>query len=81
MSGLDCHLPCCRTHVAGQWEKEDKATKQLARDMAAMAANINSEQLKKIKNLKGPDPVINCTTCHRPNQTSAQSTELARPGK
>lgn len=56
---------CTHCHVAGAWEKEDKPTKQIARDMAAMAANINNEQLKKIKNLKGPDPVINCTTCHR----------------
>ena len=56
---------CTHCHIAGQWEKEDKPTKQIARDMAAMVTNINQEQLKKIKNLKSPDPVINCTTCHR----------------
>ncbi|HEV7397802.1 MAG TPA: c-type cytochrome [Pyrinomonadaceae bacterium] len=56
---------CTHCHVAGQWEKEDKPTKQIARDMATMVANINNEQLKKIKNLKSADPVINCTTCHR----------------
>lgn len=56
---------CTHCHVAGHWEKEDKPTKQIARDMAAMAANINNEQLKKIKNLKSAEPVINCTTCHR----------------
>jgi len=56
---------CTHCHVAGQWEKEDKPTKQIARDMAAMVGNINQEQLKKIKNLKSADPVINCTTCHR----------------
>ena len=56
---------CTHCHVAGQWEKEDKPTKQIAREMAAMAANINNEQLKKIKNLKSAEPVINCTTCHR----------------
>lgn len=56
---------CTHCHVAGEWEKEDKSTKQIARDMAAMVAVINTEQLKKIKNLKSPDPVINCTTCHR----------------
>ena len=56
---------CTHCHVAGSWEKEDKPTKQIARDMAAMVGVINNEQLKKIKNLKGPDPVINCTTCHR----------------
>jgi hypothetical protein len=56
---------CIHCHVAGQWEKEDKPTKQIARDMAAMVASINNDQLKKIKNLKSADPVINCTTCHR----------------
>ena len=56
---------CTHCHVAGEWEKEDKPTKQITRDMAAMVAVINNEQLKKIKNLKSPDPVINCTTCHR----------------
>lgn len=56
---------CTHCHLAGEWEKEDKPTKQIAREMAAMVSTINSEQLKKIKNLKGPDPVINCTTCHR----------------
>ena len=56
---------CTHCHVAGQWEKEDKPTKQITREMAAMVAVINNEQLKKIKNLKSPDPMINCTTCHR----------------
>jgi photosynthetic reaction center cytochrome c subunit len=56
---------CTHCHVAGEWEKEDKPTKQITRDMMAMVAVINNDQLKKIKNLKSPDPVINCTTCHR----------------
>jgi len=54
---------CTHCHVAGEWEKEDEPTKQITRDMAAMVASINNDQLKKIKNLKGPDPTINCTTC------------------
>lgn len=58
-------VDCTHCHVAAQWEKEDKPTKQIARDMAAMAANINKELLPKIKNLKSAEPVINCTTCHR----------------
>ena len=56
---------CTHCHVAGEWEKEDKPTKQVARDMAAMVGHINNEQLKRIKNLKSAEPVINCTTCHR----------------
>jgi len=58
-------VDCTHCHVATQWEKEDKPTKQIARDMAAMVASINTDQLKKIKNLKSAEPVINCTTCHR----------------
>lgn len=56
---------CTHCHVADAWEKEDKPTKQIARDMNAMMAVINNDQLKKIKNLKGPNPIVNCTTCHR----------------
>lgn len=58
-------VDCTHCHVAGAWEKEDKPTKQITRDMFAMMGNINQEQLKKIKNLKSPEPMINCTTCHR----------------
>ena len=56
---------CTHCHVAGQWEKEDKPTKQITRDMSAMLTNINKEQLPKIKNLKSAEPIVNCTTCHR----------------
>ena len=56
---------CTHCHVAGAWEKEDKPTKQIARDMSAMVSVINNDQLKNIKNLKGPNSIVNCTTCHR----------------
>jgi Photosynthetic reaction centre cytochrome C subunit len=56
---------CTHCHVVDHWEKEDKPTKQVAREIAAMVAGINNEYLKKIKNLKSPSPIINCTTCHR----------------
>ena len=56
---------CTHCHVADAWEKEEKPAKQIARDMYAMMTAINNEQLKKIKNLKGPNPIVNCTTCHR----------------
>ena len=58
-------VDCTHCHVAGQWEKEDKPTKQITRDMSAMAKAINTEYLKKIKNLTNANPVVNCTTCHR----------------
>lgn len=58
-------VTCTHCHVADAWEKEDKPTKQITREMNAMVAVINNDQLKKIKNLKSPTPIINCTTCHR----------------
>jgi hypothetical protein len=56
---------CTHCHVPGEWEKDEKPTKQIAREMAAMVAAINGQHLKQIKNLKSDSPVINCTTCHR----------------
>ncbi|HJZ78806.1 MAG TPA: c-type cytochrome [Pyrinomonadaceae bacterium] len=58
-------VTCEHCHVAGDWEKDDKPTKQIAREMVGMANTINSELLKNIKNLKGPNSIVNCTTCHR----------------
>ena len=55
---------CTHCHVVDQWEKDDKPAKQIAREMADMARAINGS-LSKIKNLKGPNPTVNCTTCHR----------------
>jgi hypothetical protein len=56
---------CAHCHVPDKWESEDKAQKQIARDMSAMVARINGEMLKGIKNIATPTPTINCTTCHR----------------
>jgi len=55
---------CTHCHTSDKWEAEDKPQKQTAREMAAMAAKINGELLKGIKNLSA-SPTINCTTCHR----------------
>lgn len=56
---------CTHCHVPGKFEAEDKPQKQIAREMAGMAFRINNEILKGITNLKGPNPTVNCTTCHR----------------
>ena len=58
-------VTCTHCHIPGAWEKDDKPTKQVARDMAAMMAAINNQHLKQIKNLKSESPTVNCTTCHR----------------
>lgn len=56
---------CAHCHVVGQWASEEKPQKQIARDMARMLGTINGQLLKEIPNLRGPNPVVNCTTCHR----------------
>ena len=56
---------CAHCHVVDQWEKDDKPTKQITREMINMAGAINNDYLKNIKNLKSETPIINCTTCHR----------------
>jgi hypothetical protein len=57
-------VDCTHCHVAGAWEKDDKPSKQIAREMVKMVGTINGE-LKKIPNLKSENPAVNCTTCHR----------------
>jgi len=56
---------CAHCHVVGQWEKDDKPTKQITRDMWNMDHAVVSDYLKKMDGLKDRDPVVNCTTCHR----------------
>ena len=58
-------VTCTHCHIVDEWEKDDKPTKQTARDMALMVRTINNDLLKNIKNLQNEKPVINCTTCHR----------------
>ena len=71
-------VACTHCHVAGEWEKEEKPQKQITREMAKMVRAINTDHLKTIKNLKGPDPVINCTTCHRGQVKPALNLPAAR---
>lgn len=58
--GVDCR----HCHVPGQWDSEEKKAKQIAREMSAMASQINAS-LKGIKGIDNPSPAVNCTTCHR----------------
>ena len=58
-------VSCSHCHVTGEYEREDKPTKQIARDMFAMVNAINTEYLRKIPNIKSPNPTVNCSTCHR----------------
>lgn len=58
-------VSCSHCHVVGEYDKEDKPTKQIARDMAAMVTAINTQYLANIKNLRSPNPSVSCSTCHR----------------
>lgn len=71
-------VTCTHCHTPDKWESDDIPQKQIARDMAAMMAKINSpELLRGIKNLKSETPTVNCTTCHRGDVKPA----LNLPGK
>lgn len=66
-------VKCNHCHEFGKWASEMKPEKQVARDMWNMQARINSEMLAANKNLKGPQSIVNCTTCHRGETKPATS--------
>lgn len=72
-------VDCTHCHTPGKWDSDDKATKQIAREMSVMMGVINNDHLKKIKNLNSTNPSVNCTTCHRGNKRPAL--ELPAPAK
>ncbi len=69
--GVDCRY----CHVVDQWEKDDKPTKQIARDMYGMMLSVDDD-LARIRNLKSAKPIVSCYTCHR-GQTKP---EIELPG-
>ena len=69
--GRSLGVRCQHCHVLGHWADEDKNTKQIARDMMAMADKINDELLPAIKNIKSEHPGVGCSDCHH---------GVARPG-
>jgi hypothetical protein len=56
---------CAHCHVPGQWEKDEKPPKVIARDMSKMVHTINFDLLRNIEGLRDRQPIVNCTTCHR----------------
>lgn len=75
-------VSCSHCHVVGEYDKEDKPQKQIARDMSAMVTTINGTLLKNIKNLKSTNPTVNCSTCHngRARPGAGDAAMPARPG-
>ena len=51
-------------HVVGEWEKDDKEVKQIARGMMLLNGTVNT-QLKQIKGLQADKPTVTCYTCYR----------------
>ncbi|HEX7077387.1 MAG TPA: c-type cytochrome [Candidatus Eisenbacteria bacterium] len=58
-------VTCNHCHIPGHWAEDDKAPKQIAREMIGMVHTINDSLLAAIPNLKSDKPIVNCTTCHR----------------
>jgi hypothetical protein len=58
-------VSCDHCHVIGEWDKDDKNEKEVARDMAEMLQIINQDLIRKIPNIKSSNPSVNCGTCHR----------------
>lgn len=70
--GRSLGVSCGHCHVIGEWAKDDKPKKQVAREMWTMMKTVNTEYLAKIQGLASQTPSINCTTCHRGQLKPAQ---------
>lgn len=57
-------VSCSHCHVTEDFSKDDKPTKQIARDMWGMMRTINDSLIANIKNIKSANPGVNCGTCH-----------------
>jgi ketosteroid isomerase-like protein len=75
-------VSCAHCHVVDQWEKDERAAKQTAREMVGLTRTISNDLLKNISGLKSQTPAVTCTTCHRgqlkpetqlPNTKTAES--------
>ena len=58
-------VSCGHCHNTSDFSSEEKAQKEITRQMADMSKKINTELLKNIQGLKSNPAVVNCTTCHR----------------
>lgn len=79
--GRSLGVSCTHCHVAGEWDSEAKAQKQVAREMAAMARAINTEYIGKIANRWSERPAVNCGTCHRGDPIPARGVPGPAPAR
>jgi hypothetical protein len=57
-------VSCDHCHDTEKWDSDDKRAKLAARDMVGMTRAINADYIRKMANLRGENPVVNCGTCH-----------------
>jgi photosynthetic reaction center cytochrome c subunit len=63
--GRSLGVSCSHCHVVGQWDREEKSSKRIARQMIAMVDTINERLLANIPELRARNPSVSCMTCHR----------------
>ena len=64
--GRSLGVSCGFCHVPGKWDLDDKEEKNTARLMFAMVQTVNRDYISKVPHdSTGPQPVVNCFTCHR----------------
>lgn len=78
--GAALGVSCDFCHAVPRYGSEDSVQKQVARDMMQMVARINGDLLKQIPHLPGPNPIVNCTTCHRGQRKPALTLDTTRTG-
>jgi cytochrome c peroxidase len=57
-------VSCDHCHDTEKWDSDDKRPKLAARDMVGMTRAINADHIRKMANLRGENPTVNCSTCH-----------------
>ena len=57
-------VSCDHCHDTEKWDSDDKRAKLAARDMVGMTRAINTDYIRKMANLRGENPTVNCSTCH-----------------
>lgn len=65
--GRSLGMNCGGCHVPGQWEKDDRPNKTVARGMQQMVDRLNGEVLPRIPQIDADFEKVNCGTCHKGN--------------
>lgn len=65
--GRSLGMNCGGCHVPGQWEKDDRPNKTVARGMQQMVSRLNGEVLPRIPQIDADFEKVNCGTCHKGN--------------